>query len=103
MRWRVRWVTESGRTGVLPAVAGLGGVGALAAGLLAQHLDGGRVERDDASAGTALGLGHDELAVEVGELLGDGEALLVEVDVGPAQPAGFAAAQARRATSHHSG
>jgi hypothetical protein len=70
------------------------GVGALATGLVRQDLDGGLVERDDAVAGSALGLGDDERAVDVGDLLGEGEAVLLEVDVGPPESYPWTAATA---------
>ena len=60
----------------------------------AQHPDGGVVEGDGASTGFALGDAGDGLAAQFGALLGDVDLSGVEVDVGPAQSEGSAAAQA---------
>jgi hypothetical protein len=62
------------------------------AGVGAQDFDSAAVQGDAASACGALRWAGHERPSAGGELLGDGELAVVEIDVDPAQSGGFASA-----------
>ena len=73
--------------------SGGGALGELACAVGTQGSDGGAVQGDDPLAVSRLGRAQGDVAVVLLELPGDDRGAGAEVDVAPAQPAGFAAPQ----------
>jgi hypothetical protein len=66
----------------------------LAAAVLAQHLDGVPVQGDRPNPGVGLGFALDDLVPSGGAVADDEQQPVVEVHLGPAQPARLTTAQA---------
>ncbi len=84
--------SDEEQSGVRPRRPGLGPPGFPRAEVGAQDRGGGGAERDGAVPGVGLHGFGDGLVLDGGDLLGDGEVGVVEVDVLVAQPARLAAA-----------